>query len=160
MAGIGFELRKLLARDNLLALLRAYAYAGVISSGPWILSILGMLLIGIFSQFWAVIALISVWGLMFAASMPIRQSYMNGMIPSNQRATILSFDSMLGSSGGVVIQPVLGRAADTYSYATSYMFGAAFTTMALPFIWLSRRQKRGATRPRSRGPRNSAPSAP
>ena len=34
MAGIGFELRKLLARDNLLALLRAYAYAGVISSGP------------------------------------------------------------------------------------------------------------------------------
>ena len=49
MAGIGFELRKLLARDNLLALLRAYAYAGVISSGPWILSILGMLLIGIFS---------------------------------------------------------------------------------------------------------------
>ncbi len=49
MAGIGFELRKLLARDNLLALLRAYAYAGVISSGPWILSILGMLLIGVFS---------------------------------------------------------------------------------------------------------------
>ena len=103
-----------------------------------------LLLIGIFSEFWAVIALISVWGLMFAASMPIRQSYMNGMIPSNQRATILSFDSMLGSSGGVVIQPVLGRAADTYSYATSYMFGAAFTTMALPFIWLSRRQKASA----------------
>lgn len=49
MAGIGFELRKLLQRDSLLALLRAYVYAGVISSGPWVLSIIGMLMIGMFS---------------------------------------------------------------------------------------------------------------
>ena len=34
MAGIGFELRKLLRKDTLLGLIRAYAYAGVISSGP------------------------------------------------------------------------------------------------------------------------------
>jgi uncharacterized membrane protein len=49
MAGIGFELRRLLQRDSLLALVRAYAYAGVISSGPWVLSIIGMLLIGFLS---------------------------------------------------------------------------------------------------------------
>jgi uncharacterized membrane protein len=49
MAGIGFELRKLLQRDSLLSLLRAYGYAGVISSGPWVLSIIGMLLIGFMS---------------------------------------------------------------------------------------------------------------
>lgn len=47
MAGIGFELRKMLKRDSLLGLLRAYTYAGIISSGPWILSIVGILLIGI-----------------------------------------------------------------------------------------------------------------
>lgn len=46
MAGIGFELRKLLRKDSLSGVLRAYAYAGIISAGPWILSILGMLLIG------------------------------------------------------------------------------------------------------------------
>jgi uncharacterized membrane protein len=40
---------KLLQRDSLLSMLRAYAYAGVISSGPWVLSIIGMLLIGILS---------------------------------------------------------------------------------------------------------------
>ena len=50
--------------------------------------------------------------LLFAATMPIRQAYLNGMIPSRQRATIISFDSMMGSSGGVWAQPVLGRAAD------------------------------------------------
>ncbi|MGD7366096.1 exopolysaccharide Pel transporter PelG, partial [Ralstonia pseudosolanacearum] len=49
MAGIGFELRKMLRRDSLLGLLRAYTYAGIISSGPWILSIVGILLIGILS---------------------------------------------------------------------------------------------------------------
>ena len=49
MAGIGFELRKLLARPSLFSLLRAYAYAGIISSGPWVISIVGMLLIGLLS---------------------------------------------------------------------------------------------------------------
>ena len=49
MAGIGFELRKLLRRDSLLGLLQAYTYAGLISSGPWVLSILGILLVGILS---------------------------------------------------------------------------------------------------------------
>jgi polysaccharide biosynthesis protein PelG len=49
MAGIGYELRKLLQKDSLLALIRAYAYAGLISSGPWVLSILGMLAIGLLS---------------------------------------------------------------------------------------------------------------
>lgn len=49
MAGIGFELRKLLRKESYLGLLQAYAYAGVISSGPWILSIIGVQLIGLFS---------------------------------------------------------------------------------------------------------------
>jgi uncharacterized membrane protein len=49
MAGIGFELRKLLDRQSLWGLVRAYAYAGVISSGPWVLSIMGVMGIGLFS---------------------------------------------------------------------------------------------------------------
>ena len=49
MAGIGFELRKLLSRESYSGLLQAYAYAGVISAGPWVLSIIGILLIGILS---------------------------------------------------------------------------------------------------------------
>jgi MFS family permease len=97
-------------------------------------------LIGAIEHFWAVIGLIVVWGLLFAASMPIRQAYLNGLIPSQQRATILSFDSLAGSSGGVVIQPVLGRAADVSGYANSYLFGSAISALALPFILLSRRQ--------------------
>lgn len=49
MAGIGFELRKLIQKNTLVGLLQAYTYAGVIGSGPWVLSILGILLIGMLS---------------------------------------------------------------------------------------------------------------
>jgi len=108
------------------------------------ISSLTLVLIGLINEFWFVVALIAVWGLLFAASMPIRQSYMNGMIPSQQRATILSFDSMLGSTGGVVSQPVLGRAADVWGYGSSYLLGAGISAMALPFIYLSRHQKASA----------------
>ncbi|MEX8191833.1 exopolysaccharide Pel transporter PelG [Comamonas guangdongensis] len=49
MAGIGFELRHLLRKNTLTSMLQAYAYAGVIGSGPWVFSIIGILLVGVFS---------------------------------------------------------------------------------------------------------------
>ena len=104
------------------------------------LSVVALGLIGIADNFWAVIALIVVWGLLFAASAPIRQTYLNGLIPSRQRATILSFDSLMSSTGGVWAQPVLGRAADVWGYAPSYLLGAGISLLGLPFLILSRRQ--------------------
>jgi len=103
-------------------------------------STMALALIGLLDEFWAVIGMIVVWGLLFAATQPIRQAYMNGMIPSRQRATILSFDSLMSSSGGVAAQPLLGRAADVSGYASSYLISAAISAAALPFIYLSRRQ--------------------
>ena len=91
-------------------------------------------------RFWAVVGLIVIWALLFAASAPIHSAYLNGLIPSQQRATILSFDSMIGSSGGVVVQPVLGRAADVWGYAGSYVLGAGISAFALPFVLLARRE--------------------
>jgi MFS family permease len=104
------------------------------------LSVVTLGLIGIADSFWPVLALIVVWGLLFAAAMPIRQTYLNGLIPSRQRATILSFDSLMGSSGGVWTQPLLGRAADVWGYAPSYIMGAAISSLAVPFLALSRRE--------------------
>ena len=101
-------------------------------------------LIGLLEHFWAVLALIVCWGLLFAATMPIRQAYLNGLIPSRQRATILSFDSLCASTGGVWAQPVLGRSADVWGYATSYLLSAGISLLALPFLALSRRQNANA----------------
>jgi MFS family permease len=97
--------------------------------------------IGLFPNFWMAIALLVVWGLMFAALTPVRQSYLNGLIRSNERATVLSFDSLLGSAGGVVSQPLLGRSADVWSYPISYTVSAGIQALAIPFIWLARRER-------------------
>ena len=99
---------------------------------------LGMM--GAIESFEAVIALVVVWGLLFAASMPIRQAFLNGLIPSQQRATILSFDSLMGSSGGVVGQPLLGKAADVWGYGPSYLIATGISALGLPFYALARRE--------------------
>ena len=76
--------------------------------------------------------------------MPIRQAYLNDMIPSRQRATVLSFESSMGSTGGVVIQPTLGKAADAYSYGTSLVVGGTIQLISAPFLYLSRREHAAA----------------
>ncbi|HJU02163.1 MAG TPA: MFS transporter [Actinomycetes bacterium] len=98
-------------------------------------------LLGVTTAFWVAVGLLVLWGLAGAATLPIRMAYMNGLIPSEQRATVLSFDNLLGSSGGVVIQPALGKVADAASYATSYVVGAGITLAALPFMLLARRER-------------------
>jgi MFS family permease len=97
--------------------------------------------IGLAPGFWIALILLSVWAIVFAATGPVRQAYINGLIPSEQRATVLSSDNLLSSFGGVVVQPVLGKVADVWSYSTSYVAGAAIDLLALPFILLARREK-------------------
>lgn len=98
-------------------------------------------LLGLTGTFWVAVGLLVLWGLAAAATLPIRQAYLNGLIPSEQRATVLSFDNLLGSSGGVVIQPALGKVADVWSYSTSYLVAAAFQLLAVPFTVLARRER-------------------
>jgi MFS family permease len=114
-------------------------------------------LLGLVGLFWLALVLLVLWGLVFAAEMPIRQAYLNDMIPSKQRATVLSFDSLMDSSGGVVIQPVLGRAADVYSYSTSFVIGALFQLAAVPFLIGSRRQHAPADTATPGSPASAAP---
>jgi hypothetical protein len=47
----------------------------------------------------------------------------------------------MGNSGGVVLQPVLGRTADVYSYSTSLVVGGLIQLVAVPFLALSRREQ-------------------
>jgi MFS family permease len=98
-------------------------------------------LLGLTTAFWVAVGLLVLWGLSGAATLPIRQTFLNGLIPSEQRATVLSFDNLLGSSGGVVIQPVLGKVADVSSYASSYLVAAAIQALATPFVVLARRTR-------------------
>lgn len=97
-------------------------------------------LIGLMAGFWLALALLAIWAIVFAASMPVRQAFINALIPSGERATVLSFDNLLSSAGGAVVQPALGKVADVWSYPISYVAGAAIELLALPFILLARRE--------------------
>jgi MFS family permease len=86
------------------------------------------------------------WGLTFSASVPIRQAYLNGIIPSQQRATVLSFDNLMASAGGVAAQPALGRAADVWGYPSAYVLSAVIQLAAVPFLALARRENASSDR--------------
>jgi hypothetical protein len=47
----------------------------------------------------------------------------------------------MDSTGGVVAQPVLGRAADVWGYPGSYLLSAGISALALPFYARARREK-------------------
>jgi MFS family permease len=106
-----------------------------------LVSVATLTVIGTVGNFWVVLAMLAVWGVIFAAATPIRQAYMNGLLPSERRATILSADNMLVSAGGVLAQPALGKTADVYGYPASYLGSAVFQAIALPFLFLARREK-------------------
>jgi MFS family permease len=98
-------------------------------------------LMGLVPAFAVAVTLVVVWAVAGAIEEPIRRAYLNGLIASEQRATVLSFDSLLGSAGGVVLQPAFGRVADVSGYAASYVVAGAVQALALPWVLLARRER-------------------
>jgi len=105
------------------------------------LTAVSLIVMGIVQIFAVVVALLVLWAVAFSANMPVRQAYINALIPSRERATVLSFDSMVSSTGGVAFQPILGSIADTAGYAASYVVSGAIAVVALPFLFLARRER-------------------
>ncbi len=97
--------------------------------------------LGFVHNFWFAVVLVALWGIASALDDPVHRAYLNDMIPSKQRATVLSFDSLMGSAGGVIFQPALGRAADVGGYGTSMIWSGVISAVAVPFALLSRAQR-------------------
>jgi MFS family permease len=106
-----------------------------------VLGVAILAILGLKPGFVAALSLLAIWAAVGAVTRPLRQTFLNGVIPSEQRATVLSFDSLMGSAGGVFAQPVLGRVADISGYAASYLISAAIQVVALPLVFLARREK-------------------
>ena len=109
--------------------------------GSVVMSATTLGLLGVVNNFWLALGLIVVWGLTFAATVPVRQAFINKLIPSEQRATVLSFDSLMSSAGGVFTQPGLGRVADAFGYGVSYSIAGATQLVALPCLWIVRKTR-------------------
>ncbi|MDP9493599.1 MAG: MFS transporter [Actinomycetota bacterium] len=96
--------------------------------------------------FWVAIALLTVTALVGALATPLQQAFLNDSIPSEQRATVLSFVSLTGSAGGVVTQPLLGKVADVYSLGIGYIVAGGIYALGLPFVIAVRRMGLAADR--------------
>ncbi|MCU0512146.1 MAG: MFS transporter [Anaerolineae bacterium] len=74
------------------------------------------------------------------ALQPVRQSYMHQIIPAENRAALVSVDSMAGSLGGIVQQMVLGNVALRLSVPVGYIVGGSLSLLALPLLLRLRRR--------------------
>ena len=72
------------------------------------------------------------FGLLSGILGPVRQAYINEYIPSAQRATVLSFDSLFADIGAVAGQVGLGYAAQVVSKAAAYAIGGVIYFLAAP----------------------------
>jgi MFS family permease len=75
-----------------------------------------------------------VWSVVFAVMLPVRQAFLNAQIDSHHRATVLSVDSLVSSSGAIPASPALGRVADVYGYSASFVVAAVIQLGAIPFL--------------------------
>jgi MFS family permease len=123
---------------------RLFAKRTSVSIGASVVSAAVLVAYGFTNLFWLALLLLVVWGVVFAVAGPVTQAYLNGMIPSPQRATVLSFYSLFGSVGGVVIQPGLGRVADVGGYGPSLLIGGLIELLGVPLLVASRRQRHPA----------------
>lgn len=105
-----------------------------------LISVAALIGIGFAGNFWLVLVLLAVWAIVFSVFEPVREAYINGIVPTAQRATLISADNLMISAGGAVTQPALGKTAEVWGYPASYLGTAIFQFLALPFLLLARRE--------------------
>ena len=110
-------------------------YAAVIQTGA-------IIIVGLTNSFWVAVsfyllamAMTGIWG-------PVKQAYMHQMIPSEQRATVISFESLVGSGGSVIGQNGLGQLSQVRSLGLGlgYVVGGITTIFVWPLIWALRKR--------------------
>ena len=97
---------------------------------------------GLLTNFFVVVSLYFLYGVAIGIAMPVKQAYLNAHIPSAQRATIISLDSMFASSGGVLGQTVWGWVARTRSLGTAWAWSGVTLLLGIPLYWIARRRDR------------------
>lgn len=105
---------------------------------------LAMIGVGLATTFIVALALLFLAGVAMGVQMPVRQAYFHEVVPSDRRATVVSFDSMVSGVGGALGQVSLGALADRDGYSAGYVVGGAVTLLSIPLVALVRRSNDAA----------------
>jgi MFS family permease len=95
--------------------------------------------VGLVQVFWVAVPLFLIGAVAMGVFGPVEQTFLHSVIPSEQRATLVSFDSLVGSVGSIGGQTGLGYLSQVRSIPAGFVVGGLTTFLALPVLRLLRR---------------------
>jgi MFS family permease len=95
--------------------------------------------VGLQSSFGVAVSLYLVASAALGVFTPVNQAYLHSVIPSEQRATVLSLNSLVASVGSAGGQSGLGWLAASRSLGSGYVAGGIAAAFAIPWIVAMRR---------------------
>ncbi|MEN8240009.1 MAG: MFS transporter [Actinomycetota bacterium] len=95
--------------------------------------------VGLAPNFPIALAFLLIIVLSMGVQTPVRQTFIHAVAPTEQRATVVSFDSLISGIGGATGQPALGVYSERAGYAAAYVLGGVVTAVAAPIVMLARR---------------------
>jgi MFS family permease len=102
--------------------------------------------VGIFRSFFPAVAIFLLGIVISRMATPVKQAYLHEVIPTQQRATVVSFDALFGSLGSVGGQTGLGYLAQVRSIPDGFISSGIIAALALPFLYGLRRLREPADR--------------
>jgi MFS family permease len=93
-----------------------------------------MVATGVIRSFWVTVPVFLVGAVAGGVLQPVRQTYLHRSIPTSERATLVSFDSLMGSLGSVGGQTGLGFLSQERSIPVGFVVGGLATVLALPIF--------------------------
>ncbi|MDQ3381322.1 MAG: MFS transporter [Actinomycetota bacterium] len=106
--------------------------AGAVQTGAAIV-------LGLAGSFWVALPALLLVMAGLGVTSPVRQAYLHQLVPSEQRATVVSFDSMVSGAGGVGAQVGLGAFGEARSVSSAFVVGGLATAGAIPLLAAVRR---------------------
>jgi MFS family permease len=105
-----------------------------------------MVATGAIRSFWVTVPIFLLGAVAFGVLQPVRQTYLHNSIPSTERATLVSFDSLVGSLGSVGGQTGLGFLSQERSIPAGFVVGGLATFLTIPIFGRLRRLNEPADR--------------
>jgi MFS family permease len=111
---------------------------------------------GLIRSFWVTVPLFLLGAVAGGLLQPVRQTYLHHSIPSSERATLVSFDSLVGSLGSVGGQTGLGYLSQERSIPVGFVVGGLATFLAVPIFGRLRALNEPADRITAEAPEREA----
>ncbi len=125
-------------------LTRTAAKRTTIMAGAVVVQALAAAVVGLAGSFWVAAPALLVATSTYGMLTPAKSAYLNHRITSEERATVLSIESLSGSLGAVGSQVGLGKIADVWSFSAGFVAAGFGSLIALIPVSLLRARRDAA----------------